>query len=292
MFKLEFINAKNESVELFSHPYLLYRFEGLGDTGVINSTHKSMDQDGASLTSTLLDEKFPEIELKITGRSQQELALNRRILTSVFSPKLGTGQLLRKSVDGTHVLEVIPEAVPFFPDGPGNRGRLFQKALINLRAPDPYWKDLGGSKVEVAVWRGGTEFPINVPAEGFEMGYRDSTLIANVLNNGDTHTGMKVTFRAQGTVVNPSLFDVNTRDFFKLNYTLEAGEVITLTTHFQKKRVESKLNNVTTNIFRFIDVESTFLPLNVGDNLFRIDADDGLEALEVIIYHTQKYLGV
>lgn len=292
MFKLEFKNARDESVELFSHPYLLYRFEGLGDTGVINQTHKSLNQDGATVANTTLDEKFPVVELKITGKNQDELALNRRRLTSVFNPKLGTGRLIRKSIDGEHVLEVIPEAVPFYPDGAGNRGRSYQKALINLRASNPYWRDLAESKSEIATWRGGIEFPISVPVEGFEMGYREPSLIVNVLNDGDVESGIKLEFKALATVVNPSLFNVNTREFFKINRTLQAGETITVTTHYQQKRVESKLSGVTENIFKYIDIESTFLQLDVGDNLFRYDADEGIENLEVSIYHTQKYLGV
>lgn len=292
MFKLEFINAKDESIELFSHPYLLYRFEGLGDTGVLNQTQKSMNQDGGTLVESLMDEKFPVIELKITGNTQEELALNRRRLTSVFNPKLGEGRLIRRSNDGIHVLKVIPEAVPFYPDGLGNRGRHHQKALINLRAANPYWQDLTSTKSEIALWVGGIEFPIEIPQEGIEMGYREPSLIVNVLNDGDVEAGMKIEFKALATVVNPSLFNVNTREFLKINRTLEAGEVVTVTTHFQQKRVESSLNGVTQNIFNDIDIESTFLQLDVGDNLFRYDADESIENLEISIYHTQQYLGV
>ena len=51
-------------------------------------------------------------------------------------------------------------------------------------------------------------------------------------------------------------------------------------------------NGVETNIYRYMDVDSTFLQLDIGDNTFRYDADDGLSNLEVTVYFAQKYLGV
>ena len=44
--------------------------------------------------------------------------------------------------------------------------------------------------------------------------------------------------------------------------------------------------------FNYIDYESTFLQLDIGDNLFRYDADEGIDNLEVNIYHTSQHLGV
>ena len=73
---------------------------------------------------------------------------------------------------------------------------------------------------------------------------------------------------------------------------MEAGEVITVNTHFQNKRVELNKNGVVSNAFNWIDLESTFLQLDQGDNLFRYDADEGIDNLEVSIYHTPMFLGV
>lgn len=90
----------------------------------------------------------------------------------------------------------------------------------------------------------------------------------------------------------PSLFNVNTREYFKINKIMEAGEVITVTTHFQNKRVELNKNGVISNAFNWIDFTSTFLQLDPGDNLFRYDADEGIDSLEVDIYYNPQYLGV
>jgi hypothetical protein len=73
---------------------------------------------------------------------------------------------------------------------------------------------------------------------------------------------------------------------------MAAGEVVSISTYFGDKRIISKLNGVETNAFDTIDEDSTFLQLDKGDNLFRYDADSGLDNLEVTIYHYNNYLGV
>ena len=164
--------------------------------------------------------------------------------------------------------------------------------IVYLVAPNPYWQDLSQNKAEIAIWRGAFEFPLEIVEEGIEVGFREPSLIVNVLNQGDVACGIKIRFKALATVVNPSLFNVNTREYFKINKTMEAGEVMTVTTHFQNKRVGLNKNGIVSNAFNWIDITSTFLQLDVGANLLRYDADEGLDNLEVSIYYNPQYLGV
>ena len=73
---------------------------------------------------------------------------------------------------------------------------------------------------------------------------------------------------------------------------MQAGEEITITTGIANKRVVSYLNGVTTNIFNELDIHSTFMWLDIGDNIIRYDAEELLEQLEVHLYYTNYYLGV
>ena len=68
------------------------------------------------------------------------------------------------------------------------------------------------------------------------MGYREPSLIVNVFNNGDVSTGMKIQFKALATVINPSLTNVNTGEYIKINKVLESGEILTVNTGFQNKK--------------------------------------------------------
>ena len=163
--------------------------------------------------------------------------------------------------------------------------------LVYLYCPIPFFRDLTEKKEEVAVWHPSLIFPLVMPAEGISMGYREPSISVNVFNDGDNKTGMRIEFKALGSLANPSLLNVNTREYFKINREMKAGETIIVDTNYKKKRVEIERNG---RIEKFTDwdISSTFLELDIGDNLFRYDADNNIENLEVSIYYNPQYLGV
>ena len=93
-------------------------------------------------------------------------------------------------------------------------------------------------------------------------------------------------------VKNPSLLNVDTQEFIKLNITMEAGDTLSVSTGYGEKEVTLKRGGATSDAFRYLDVDSSYLQLSVGDNLFRYSAEENLENLEVSIYHDDLYLGV
>lgn len=289
MAKLRYINNNNKSIELGNAaPFLILKVDGLGSPQNEIHTQKSPYQDGVTVTGSTLEPRNIVIEGKIIDRNRVNGQAYRNILLSTFNPKLN-GKLIIDLGNTQRQIDCKVEQAPYFP---GESGRNYQDFSISLICPNPFWQDLSQSKAEIAIWRGAFEFPLEILEEGIEMGYREPSLIVNVFNQGDVPCGLKVQFKALATVTNPSLFNVNTREYFKINKVIEAGEVITVTTHFQNKRVELNRNGEISNAFNWIDLESTFLQLDIGDNLLRYDADDGLDNLEVSIWYTPQYLGV
>lgn len=290
MFKLVFTNSRGESIELFSSPFRLIRVEGLGDVGANIQTQKSPYQDGTTLIDTTLDERFPVIELKITGRDSIELATNRRKLSSVFNPKLGEGTLKRIADDGTHEIKVVAESVPFFPDGAGNRGSTYQKALINLRAPNPYWEDVQSTQNEMAVFVGMFEFPIEIDHElGMEFGEQGEKIIIN--NPSDAPAPVRIEFN--GPALNPKVTNLTTGEYMLVNRMINAEQKLVLDTEFGNKRVEiHDENGMVENAFHWIDLGSTFWQLQQGDNEIQYEADVGMDTAKVLITHKNRYVGV
>jgi hypothetical protein len=259
--------------------------DGLGSVQNTVYRHKSPSQDGTTATGSALEERAPVIEGVILSRDKD---MYRQALLRAFNPKLsGTLRYERRQV--VKEIDCIPELAPAFPS---DYSKTYQAFLITLLCPNPFWRDISANKAEIAIWRGAFEFPLELVSEGIEVGFREPSLIVNVFNPGDVPCGMKIQFKALATVETPSLFNVNTREQFKINKTLAAGEVITVTTHFQNKRVELNQNGVISNAFNWIDLGSTFMQLDVGDNLLRYDASSGLDNLEISIWHTPQYLGV
>jgi len=288
--KVTYENDKGQRIEIaYSFPFFLQSISGTDGTSANITKIKGVGQDGTTITDVNLSDRVIQIVGGIKGSSKEEMARYRAKLLKVFNPKV-QGWLQYEYGDIKRRIRCQVENAPAF--SKKNKSYKQQEFLINLICPNPFWQDIVETKEEVAIWRNALEFPLEIVEEGIEMGYREPSLIVNIFNEGDVACGMKIQFKALATVVNPSLFNVNTREYFKINRVMEAGEIITVTTHFQNKRVELYKNGVTSNAFNWIDVESTFLQLEVGDNLFRYDADEGIENLEVSIYYTPQYLGV
>ena len=293
MEKLIFTNSRGFSVELGDEsPFILTKIEGTGAVNVDMQTQKSPFQDGVTYIDNTLEPRSLSIEIMVLAEDKEEMMKNRRKLLQVFNPKLGPGKLIYEFGNNRKEIEAISELAPVFPDA-GDFKDTMQPGLIQLYCPYPFWEDLEEGKEEIALWISDWEFPVDIPVEGMEFGHRATTLIKNIINNGDVPCGMRIEFKALATVVNPSIFDFNTREFIKVKRNLLAGEKLIINTSFGNKRVElMKSNGTIENVFHYIDLKSTFIQLDVGDNLIQYDAEEGIDNLEVSIYHKPLYIGV
>lgn len=95
-----------------------------------------------------------------------------------------------------------------------------------------------------------------------------------------------------GTVSNPILLNVDTEEFIQINATMKTGDVIEINTKYGSKGAKLIRDGVETDYFRYIDVDSTFMQLAIGDNMFRYDAASGVNSLEVSIFYSKEFLGV
>ena len=166
------------------------------------------------------------------------------------------------------------------------------KFMIDIYCPTPFWGDVSDTRALISYWTGDFKFPLSITKPGIPMGHKNPELIVNVNNQGDIDTGMKIQFKALGSCNNPSLFNVNTREFIKINRNMVAGEIITINTNYGEKKITRYLDGDTSEFMNYLDLDSTFLQLAPGDNLFRYDAETNLNNLQVVIDYNPRYLGV
>ena len=124
------------------------------------------------------------------------------------------------------------------------------------------------------------------------MGLREPSLLATLNNGGDIDTGLLITFSCTSTVTNPSLLNVDTREFIKINKTVSAGEKIIVSTGSGEKYIKGIVSGKESNYFKYMDFDSTWLQLHTGKNILKYDADDNVDGLEVLISFLPKYLEV
>lgn len=286
-------NSRGDTFSFGRHFRLIEGFDMSGLTADVNYSNSTGD--GSRYQNTKLSNREFDIGFRIDKVIQDSFWIEeqRNLLFRVFNPKHNPIRIDFTTFSGEeYYLTANLEGVPSLPNAHETNNPAYQKGLLQFNANDPYIYRKSAETIDLALWRGSFEFPLELTTAGIEMGYRERTLIVNVVNEGQESTGMTIRFRALGTLVNPSLMNVNTYDFIKLNTTMRAGDSIEVSTYQGKKTIKLIKDGVETNVFNTLDLESKFLQLDIGDNLFRYNADEGIDNLEVSINFTPRLLGV
>ena len=166
---------------------------------------------------------------------------------------------------------------------------------LQIECLNPFWREEEETKEDIASWVAAWHFPCVIEKDSTKSmiyGYRAESVIVDCYNEGDVSTGMRIRFTALGTVSNPILLNVDTEEFIQINATMKTGDVIEINTKYGSKGAKLIRDGVETDYFRYIDVDSTFMQLAIGDNMFRYDAASGVNSLEVSIFYSKEFLGV
>ena len=288
---LTYTNTLGESV-VFAHGSLYSPQSVEGLTNVRNTlyTINSMGQDGDTFVANRIESRDIDISGAIRERDPDKMRDARRNLARVLNPQMAA-TLTYQYGDFIRMIACRSINAPTISKSPQSPYTLF---TVQLSCLNPFWRERNESRDDIAAWVGGLEFPLEIPSppDGLIMGYRQPSLIVNVYNAGDVDTGIRVEFRALGEVTNPIITNVDTREALKLNLHMEDGDVLTVSTGYGEKWAQLNRGGLITDALRYVDVDSIFLQLAPGDNLMRYNTDDGLNNLEVSIFHSNLYLGV
>ncbi|MDL2206497.1 phage tail family protein [Eubacteriales bacterium OttesenSCG-928-N13] len=289
---LTYTNERGESIVFSPASSYHVNFKdvtGLSDVrNAIYSTN-SMGQDGDTYLGYRIESRDIDIVGHIKERDKAAVQNLRRTLNRILNPQY-EATLTYEFGDFKRVIGCKIDDAPIF-----KRKKIFEQFTVQLSCLNPFWREEAETREDIATWIGGFEFPVPHGleiTEGWQIGYRQPSLIVNVFNSGDVKSGIRIEFRALGALTNPQLLNVDTQEFIKLNIELEAGDVLTVSTGYGEKAVKLKRGGITSDAFRYLDVDSSYLQLAVGDNLFRYSAETNAENLEVSIYHNNLYLGV
>lgn len=265
------------------------------DWGQISSTHHSfkyVNQIGVYVTGTSLETRDVSIIGWIIADTEEQMTERKKVLNRFVNP-----QQMLKLEYRDYTLEVLPNKTIQYSATVEENNEVMCKFQISAFAADPLFKKSSENKIAVAATKGLFHFPlkINTVDNGYPtvmFGLRQPSLIINIFNSGDIDTGFKIVFKAQGTLKNPSLINVDTQEYFRINKVMIPGEEVEIDTTIGQKKIVGKLNGVEHNYFKYRDFDSTWLKLAVGDNLFRYDAEENIGGLEVYVYYHARHLEV
>jgi hypothetical protein len=303
--KLTYINERGDTLSFHTasqfHVNVDKDVSGLSSFDNDIFSINSMGQDGETHIGDRIEPRPIEIVGHIKERDADRAHRLRRRLNNILNPQF-EGLLIYELGELRRVITPNINSLNFV------KRPIFEQFVIDISCLNPFWREGTELRQDVATWNGGFEFPIDRedPPQGLEIlldtedptrptwetGRREPSLIVNVFNGGDVRAGMRIDFRALGFLVNPTLLNVVTGEFIKINLEMRAGDVVTVNTAWGEKNVTLRSGGVESDAFRFLDPDSSYLQLAVGDNIFNYDADINMYNLDVTIHHNNLFLGV
>lgn len=262
------------------------------DLGTVEGTHHSykyVSQVGVYIDSTTLEQRTVSISGWVIGDTYDELKVNKEILNRLVNPLHPIDAVIQEK----YKLTFKPDYSVKYSVSYEENNEVLCKFLIQGTCADPMFTTKDKQSALIASIIPKFRFPLVIPqGTGILMGLREPSLLATLNNGGDIDTGLLVTFSCTSTVTNPSLLNVNTREFIKINKVMSAGEQIVVSTGSGEKYIKGIVNGVEYNYFKYMDFDSTWLQLHTGENILKYDADNNVDGLEVLISFLPKYLEV
>ena len=282
MFTFEVTNVKGETLSLNpSSQYVIKEISGL-----IPNTASIYYSDIASGDGGLFNSSRTEtrnIVLMIAPEFPVEE--NRLRLYNFF--QLGKSVDLHFKNDARNV--TISGYVESFD---GSLFEMRQVIQISILCLQPFFRDAQYIVNQLSQVVDNFEFPFSTEEEGIIFSYIDKTNEVVVTNKGEVNTGVIITLKASGEVVNPIIYDATNNTTFALNITMHVGDVIVINTNRGSKSVTMTTNNITSNIINSMVRGSEFFNLAPGETVFAYDCESGEEYLTIYFNHYDLYQGV
>ena len=265
------------------------------DWGTVKGTHHSykyVNQVGESITNTSLGTRPITIEGWVIAKDSKSMSLLKRRLNSFVNPQDSIDILYKD-----YTIRCVPDETVKYSIDPKENNDIICKFQISATCPNPLFSDVFETSSAFVMTEASFHFPFtpstSLPEKGIVFGKRTASLLTNVINKGSVSVGMRIVFKANGTVVNPSLINVDTQEEFLINKTMTSGEEIEVNTNIGEKGVRGRVGNDDfTNYYMYKDIDSPWIQLDVGDNIFRYNAESGSDKLDVFVYFQNRYLEV
>lgn len=265
------------------------------DWGTIKSTHhtyKYVNQVGVTISGTSLETRPITIEGWIVAQNEAAMTRLKRKLNGFINPQ--------DAIDlfyNDYMIRFLPDETVKYATSTAENNDIFCKFIITGTCPNPLFSSINETQVIFATTIPNFHFPLilseDLHEKGVIFGSRTDSLIVNAFNNGSVPVGMRIIFKAKGDVINPKLINVATQEQFVLNKSLVAEEEVEINTNTGEKSVKGRIgSDKQNNYYMYKDIDSSWLKLDVGDNLFRYDADNGLDNLEIYVYFYNQFLEV
>lgn len=282
MFKLKVENKYGEVLELSQNPnYVIKLIDGIDPPDAVINTARNANADGSVFNSAYVDNRTITITLAIN----QPTEANRIALYKYFKSKYPVTLYYENDSRNVKISGYVQQVpVQYFA-----KKELFQATILCV---NPYFEGVEQETTMIDSAEALFEFPFEIETP---IAFSEQNEIHEevVINNGDIETGALFILHAKGTVVNPSIVNMDTNEVFAFNVTLSMGDEIRLNTVVKQKSVLLyKANGTVQNLIGSVYAGASWFQLRPSGNVFSILATSGLSNLDAAIYSSDKYQGV
>jgi hypothetical protein len=282
MFKLKVENKYGEVLELSQNPnYVIKLIDGIDPPDAVINTARNANADGSVFNSAYVDNRTITITLAIN----QPTEANRIALYRYFKSKYPVTLYYENDSRNVKISGYVQQVpVQYFA-----KKELFQVTILCV---NPYFEGVEQETTMIDSAEALFEFPFEIETP---IAFSEQNEIHEevVINNGDIETGALFILHAKGTLVNPSIVNMDTNEVFAFNVTLSMGDEIRLNTVVKQKSVLLyKANGTVQNLIGSVYAGASWFQLRPSGNVFSILATSGLSNLDAAIYSSDKYQGV
>ena len=288
---LDFISARGDRLPLVNNEYFtLTNVSGQTSAAAAISSSVVSGADGSVINN--VQANIRSIVLDMTIKSGVDVETAKRAILSVIKIKQ-QGTLEWTQNERTVAISGIVEMIEM---PRWNNAVMLQ---VTLHCSQPFWEDATyvvqqiSEAVDLHYFIDGATDMLYFPDDGIPLGEYDVIRTKHFHNDGDVAVGLEITIVALGQVTNPIIYDAG-GNYFGVGYgdgdkrvTMQAGDVIVITTHRGKKAV--KMGD--TSLLSKVKPQSKWLQMEAGDNLFTINSDDdSLSNMSFSLTYKKRYI--
>lgn len=283
MEKIVCVSETGYSIEIGKgFPFFLEETTGIHEFSGNVSTVKSAFGVGSKFVGTSVNDRSITITGYFKSRNKERASQRRQLYNAFPLNKKGTLYFYEENKE--YKIEYYVQDVKI------QNKFAFDPFQIDLICPSPYFTDLEESVVSLSTWKKLFSFPFEIPdGVGIEFGEKSQNLLAEIENESNIEIGMRIVLNADNTVVNPKITNVITNEEFSLNTTLEKGDKIEVSTYINNKNIYVIQGGNKTRKNNLLNFGSKFLQIHPGNNVFKFEAESGVEDLSLEFYYYKSY---
>lgn len=282
MYRLKIENKSGQLLDLSSERNIVItRIDGLTPPNASIVTTNVAAHDGSKYNSAKVEQRNIVIYLRLTN----EVEKTRILLYKYFRIKQYC-KIYYTNESRDVYCEGYVEAFE------NDRFVMNNEVQISIICPSPWFKELDEIVFNMSQVLSTFEFPFAVEEQGMEFSTLSENILTEVINSGDVDTGIILELSAIGEVINPRIYNADTREMLGLNFTMVSGDLIKISTVRGNKYVKLLREGVETNIINLLMGNPDWFQLPVGASNFTYDCTSGREFFAVKFIGQNLFEGV